>query len=170
MNVNTPVERPPSLDMGDNAVEIIGIVHDTNDLIRRGDAIDAINVRLRQIGYENDTNALSVRQAVRDVPPVGIRTNPTETPPAPATSTPPDDFIKDVYENIKKAAAIQAEQTALESLIAELRRLSEQIQETTDKIQEFVISIPPGAPEETIKKIDRICRHNKRKGRKKKRE
>ncbi|MBQ6164761.1 MAG: hypothetical protein IJK23_09840 [Clostridia bacterium] len=97
------------------------------------------------------------------------RTNPTEHPPTPATDTPSDDFIKDTYENIKKTAAIQAEQAALKSLIDELRRLNELIQETTEKIREVVIPIPPGTPEDTIKKIDRICRHNKRKGRKKKR-
>lgn len=93
------------------------------------------------------------------------RTNPTEHPPATATGTPSDDFIKDMYENIEKTAAIQAEQAALKSLIDELRRLNELIKETTEKIREIEIPIPPGMPEDTIKKIERICRHNKRKGR-----
>ena len=40
-----------------------------HDLIRRDDAIEAVYARIRQIGYENDPYVLSIRQAIRDVPP-----------------------------------------------------------------------------------------------------
>ena len=40
----------------------------TNDLINRGDAIEAVNERIMQIGYDNETLVLSIRQAIRDVP------------------------------------------------------------------------------------------------------
>ena len=40
----------------------------TNDFIRRGDAIEAVHDRICQIGYERNSNVLSIRQAVRDVP------------------------------------------------------------------------------------------------------
>lgn len=43
-------------------------MNNTNDYIRRGDAIEAVHDRICQIGYERNTNVLSIRQAVRDVP------------------------------------------------------------------------------------------------------
>lgn len=39
-----------------------------DDLISRQAAIDAVYERIRQIGYENDPHALSIRQAIRDLP------------------------------------------------------------------------------------------------------
>ena len=39
----------------------------TNDLIRRGDAMDAVRERVRQMGYENDPYWRSMVQAVADV-------------------------------------------------------------------------------------------------------
>ena len=47
-------------------------MHNTNDYIRRGDAIDAVYERILQIGYEKDTSVLSIRQAVRDVAPSDV--------------------------------------------------------------------------------------------------
>ena len=47
-------------------------MHNTNDYIRRGDTIDAVYERILQIGYENDTLVLSIRQAVRDVAPSDV--------------------------------------------------------------------------------------------------
>lgn len=44
----------------------------TNDLIRRGDAIDAVYARIKQIGFEENVDVLSIRQAVREVPPAQI--------------------------------------------------------------------------------------------------
>lgn len=49
-------------------------MHDTNDYIRRGDAVYAVHERILQIGYQNDTNVLSIRQAVRDVAPSDVVT------------------------------------------------------------------------------------------------
>ena len=43
-------------------------MNNTNDFIRRGDAIEAVHDRICQIGYERNANVLSIRQAVRDVP------------------------------------------------------------------------------------------------------
>lgn len=43
-------------------------MNNTNDLINRGDAIDAVYERIRQIGYENNLSVLSIRQAIRDLP------------------------------------------------------------------------------------------------------
>lgn len=40
----------------------------TNDYINRGKAINAVHQRIKQIGYDNDPDVLSIRQAVRDVP------------------------------------------------------------------------------------------------------
>lgn len=40
-----------------------------HDLIRRDDAIEAVYTRIKQIGLENDPYVLSIRQAIRDVPP-----------------------------------------------------------------------------------------------------
>ena len=40
-----------------------------HDLIRRDDAIEAVYTRIKQIGYGNDPYVLSIRQAIRDVPP-----------------------------------------------------------------------------------------------------
>ena len=42
----------------------------TNDLIRIGDAIDVVYERIKQIGYEENVDVLSIRQAVREVPTV----------------------------------------------------------------------------------------------------
>lgn len=42
-------------------------IADTNDYIKRGDAIDAVNERIKQIGYEKDV-AVLLRQAIREVP------------------------------------------------------------------------------------------------------
>lgn len=42
-------------------------MNNTNDFIRRGDAIEAVHDRICQIGYERNANVLSIRQAVRDV-------------------------------------------------------------------------------------------------------
>lgn len=42
--------------------------NNTDDYIRRGDAIEAVHDRICQIGYERNANVLSIRQAVRDVP------------------------------------------------------------------------------------------------------
>lgn len=47
-------------------------MHDTNDYIRRSDAIDAVYERILQIGYENDALVLSIRHAVRDVAPSDV--------------------------------------------------------------------------------------------------
>lgn len=41
-----------------------------DDLISRLDAIEAVQIRIKQIGYENDPKVLSIRQAIRDVPSV----------------------------------------------------------------------------------------------------
>lgn len=41
---------------------------DTNDLIRRADAMQAVAERIKQIGYDNDPLVLSIRQAIVDVP------------------------------------------------------------------------------------------------------
>lgn len=43
-------------------------MNNTNDLIRRSDAIDAVYSRIKQIGYENNVDVLSIRQAIREVP------------------------------------------------------------------------------------------------------
>ena len=40
-----------------------------DDLISRQAAIDAVYERMRQIGYENYPHVLSIRQAIRDLPP-----------------------------------------------------------------------------------------------------
>ena len=40
----------------------------SDDLISRQAAIEAVYKRIRQIGYENNPLALSVRQAIRDLP------------------------------------------------------------------------------------------------------
>lgn len=45
---------------------------DANDLIRRGDAIEAAYRRICQIGMETDQKVLSIRQAVRDVPAAAV--------------------------------------------------------------------------------------------------
>ena len=42
-------------------------MNNTNDFIRRGDAIEAVHDRICQIGYERNKSVLSIRQAVRDV-------------------------------------------------------------------------------------------------------
>lgn len=49
-------------------------MHDTNDYIRRGDAVYAVHERILQIGYQNDALVLSIRQAVRDVAPSDVVT------------------------------------------------------------------------------------------------
>lgn len=42
----------------------------TNNLIYIQTAVDAVNKRIKQIGYENNALVLSIRQAVREVKPV----------------------------------------------------------------------------------------------------
>lgn len=37
------------------------------DLINRGDAILAVNKRIKQLGMENDVDVLSIRQSIRDL-------------------------------------------------------------------------------------------------------
>lgn len=49
----------------------VSLLNSKNDeLISKQDAVWAAHVRIKQIGYENDPNVLSIRQAVREVPPV----------------------------------------------------------------------------------------------------
>lgn len=38
------------------------------DLINRGDAILAVNKRIKQVGMENNADVLSIRQSIRDLP------------------------------------------------------------------------------------------------------
>lgn len=47
----------------------------TNDFTRRGEVIDAVYERIKQIGYENNVDVLSIGQAVRDVPSADVREN-----------------------------------------------------------------------------------------------
>lgn len=46
---------------------------ENDELISKQDAVWAVHVRIKQIGYENDPNVLSIRQAVREVPSVQLK-------------------------------------------------------------------------------------------------
>lgn len=43
-----------------------------DDLISRQEAIDAVYKRIKQIGYEDNPYVLSIRQTIRDLPPVQL--------------------------------------------------------------------------------------------------
>lgn len=53
----------PDTNVGD-------MISRTEDLIFRGDAIEAAYTRIKQIGLEDNVGVLSIRQAIREVPSV----------------------------------------------------------------------------------------------------
>lgn len=47
-------------------------ITDANDLIRKGDAIEAVFRRICQIGMEADPQVLSIQQAILDIPAAAV--------------------------------------------------------------------------------------------------
>lgn len=71
-------------------------MNSTNDLIRRGDAIDAVFERIKQIGFEENADVLSIRQAVREV---------SAVQPEPITVYIDHELTQEEYEKLRKDVA-----------------------------------------------------------------
>ena len=67
-----------------------------NDLIRRGDAVDAVYERIKQIGFEENAAVLSIRQAVREV---------SAVQPEPITVYIDHELTQEEYEKLRKDVA-----------------------------------------------------------------